>query len=250
MNGTRAGVYAAVLACMLALSACASNSGVDPETAADANANLGADFLRKNDLNQAQTYFRKALSYDDQNFSANWGMAVVSQRLHQPDKARAYYKKALDLRAAPEVFNSYAVFLCRRGKTEQALAYFKRAAADPHYDGQADALANAGLCAQRAGHAKTASGYYQQALAANASQATALVNMAKLKYTQGHYFDARAFIERADAVTHLNAGQLLLAARIELALNNRQAAAAYLKRHNTSRPTAALSLSQLGESRS
>jgi type IV pilus assembly protein PilF len=250
MNSIRAGVYAAALASLLALAACAAHSGVDAENAATANANLGAHFLRKNDIDQAQTYFRKALAYDSQNFSANWGLAVVNQRLNHPDQARAYYQKALALRSAPEVFNSYAVFLCQHGKTKQALAYFKRAVANPHYAGRADALANAGLCAQRAGHTRAAAGYYRRALAADDSQAIALFHMAQLDYQQGRYVNAQAFIERADAVTDLDAQQLLLGARIELALNDRQAAVAYLKRHNASRPTAALSLRQLEGPRS
>lgn len=250
MNRARAGFCAAALACALALSACATQPPVNKGVAADANANLGADFLRKGDIDQAETYFRKALNYDDRNFSATWGMAVVNDRLGHAANAKRYYKKALDLRASPQVFNSYAAFLCQHGQVDQGVAYFKRAAGNPPYRGRADALANAGLCLQRAHREKAAIGYYRKALTANPSQVVALVNMARLEYAHGHYLNARAFLERADSVTDLDPEQLLLGARIELALNDRQAAESYVKRHNASRPAKAVSLSQLEQSRS
>ena len=221
---------------------------VDGSRAAEANANLGADFLRKNDNEQALSRFQRALDYDSDNLSANWGMAIVNDRLGETDDARRYYRKTLDLQPGPAIYNSYGVFLCRQGEVEPALKYFKRAADNPRYAGHADALANAGLCLHRAGQPDAAERYYRDALAVDDSQMTALADMARLKYEQGDYLRARAFLERADSVNTLDAEQLLLGARIELALDDRAAAGAYLERHNASAPSASLSLSQLEQS--
>jgi len=246
----RVRLAAAVFVSLVLLFGCATGGDtVDNQRAAEANAGLAADFLRRGNNQQAATHFKRALGYDDSNVSANWGMAIASDRLGNPERARRYYNDALALQSRPDIVNSYAAFLCKQGDVSEAVGYFKQAAGNPRYAGRADALANAGLCLQRDGQAQVAERYYRDALAADASQVTALAQMAQLEYAQQNYLRARAFIERADAVTELNAEQLMQGARIELALGDREAARAYLERHNTSQPAAALSLSQLEQSR-
>lgn len=238
-----------VLACAALLAGCATGPTADDERAAAANAGLGADFLRQNNNEQALSRFKRALRYDDDNLTANWGMAVASDRVGEVDDARHYYERTLELAPGGNVFNSYATFLCKQGEVERAVKYFERAANDPRYGGQADALANAGLCLHRAGQAEAAEAYHRKALSKNAGQATALMDMARLMYEQGDYLRARAFNERADAAAEMDADQLLLGARIELALGDRRAAGAYLERHNARKPSATMSLRQLEQSR-
>lgn len=242
------GVVLVVL--MAVLAGCATGpDGVDDQRAAEANANLGADFLRKQDNEQALARFKRALKYDRNNMTANWGMAVVNDRLGETDDARRYYEKALDLNPGAPIFNSYAAFLCKQGDVERAVRYFDRAANNPRYAGRADAQANAGLCLHRAGKPEAAEKYHRQALAAEPDQITALNDMARLMFEQGDTLRARAFNQRADAANGLDAEQLLLGARIELALGDRDAAGAYLERHNEREPSATLSLRQLEQSR-
>lgn len=242
------GIAIVLLATMLA--ACATGpQGVDDQRAAEANANLGADFLRKKDNEQALSRFKRALKYDRNNVTANWGMAVVNDRLGETDDARRYYEKTIDLGPSAPIYNSYAAFLCEQGDVDRAVRYFERAANNPRYAGRADALANAGLCLHRAGKPEAAEEYHRNALAAEPGQVTALTDMARLMFEQGDFLRARAFNQRADAAGGLNAEQLLLSARIELALGDREAAGAYLERHNTRKPSATLSLRQLEQSR-
>lgn len=245
------GVVVVLLLVVLAASAgCAgSRNAVDSQRAAEANASLGADFLRKDDNEQALSRFRRALDFDSNNLSANWGMAIVSDRLGETADARRYYEKALDLQPGAPIYNSYAAFLCKQGDVDRAVKYFDRAANDKRYAGRPDALANAGLCLHRAGQPEAAERYHREALAADTAQFTALTDMARLKFEQGDFLRARAFNERADAVDQLDAEQLLLGARIELALGDRDAAGAYVERHNAREPSATLSLRQLEQSR-
>ena len=218
------------IACAILLAGCASQSGVNKTAAAAANANLGADFLRKNEIGRAQTYFRKALGYNSDNFSANWGMAVINDRFGNTDTARVFYEKTLRLQARPEIENSYGAFLCRQGDTDQALSYLQRAGRAPAYRGRANALANAGLCVYRMGRSAAAAGYFRRALAIDPNQMTALTRLAAIEYKHGRYLDARAFIQRAAAATELGADQLALGARIEQALGDTAAAADYRQR--------------------
>lgn len=237
--------------CVLAvlLAGCASQGGVNREKAATANAGVGADYLRKGDNERARRAFTKALSYDARNFTANWGMAVVSQRLEEPDKARRYFKKTLSIQSTAAIYNSYAVFLCGQGETKQGMDYFQRALDSRGPVDHAVVLANAGLCQYRAERPDDAADYFHRALHADAKQVTALTYLAKIAYHAHNFLHARAFIERADAASNLDADQLLLAARTELARHDRSAAASYLQRYNAKRPAAPRSLHQLESSR-
>lgn len=237
------------IALVLTLAACATDRGVDKQDAASANASMGVDFLRKQQNDQALTHFRKALKYDPDNFSANWGMAIVNNRLGRADKAGSYYRRALDLQPGPAVYNGYGAYLCQQGRTADALSYFNKAASAPQYAGSADALANAGLCLYRDKQLDAAATYFRKALDSDPSQFTALTRMAAIEYARHNDLNARAFIERADSVAQLDADQLLLATRIEVAMNDRQAAQSYLKRYNASQPQKAMSLSQLEPTR-
>lgn len=238
-----------LLASASMLAGCATNGGINRGNAATANANLGTHYLHKSENQQAQDAFRKALSYNPRNFTANWGMAIVSERLDKPAAARRYFKKALAIHSAPSVQNSYAAFLCEQGDTNAGLKHFERAAHAAKGATQADILANAGLCLYRAHRRKDAAAYFRRSLKVNAKQFTALTRLARIEYDRSHYLSARAFIERADAAGKLNAAQLLLAARIELSLGDRKAAKGYLERYNQNQPSATRSLSQLESSR-
>lgn len=246
---THRGLAIVLLVPVLLAAGCASQGGIDRDNAAAANANVGADYLHKGDNDRARRAFQKALSYDKNNFTANWGMAVVSDRLNQADQARHYFEKTLDIRAAPAIYNSYAAFLCEQGDTDQGVAYFEKALTTDDATDRADTLANAGLCLYRAGRVQEAAQDFHRALELDPKQATALTRLATIAYHAQNYLSARAFIERADAGTQLDPEQLLLAARIELALHDRDAAESYVKRHNADQTTATTSLSQLESSR-
>jgi type IV pilus assembly protein PilF len=250
MSRLRSGAVIALLSVLVALAGCAGGkNAVDNQRAAEANASLGADFLRKQDNENALSRFKRALDYDSSNTTANWGMAIVSERVGEDEDAKRYYEKTLGLQPNAAIYNSYAAFLCKQGDVDRAVRYFERSANDERYPGRADAMANAGLCLHRAGRAKSAEQHYRQALAMDSEQLTALTGMARLQFEQGDFLRARAFNERADSVAQLDADQLLLAARIELALGDRDAAAAYIERHNAREPSATLSLRQLEQSR-
>ena len=240
---------ATVLSLILLTAGCAASSQghVDKQAAAQANAKLGLDLLSKGQSEQAKARLQRALRYDSGNEVANWGMALVHQRLGQPQQARKYYRRIVQGNARPAIVNSYAVFLCQQQETDEALAYFKRAANDHRNNSPAVALANAGLCLEQSGQHETARSYYRKALSINKNQPTALTQMAEIQYQQGQYLSARAFIERADSAVKLSPEMLLLAARVELKLGDRDVARQYLQRHNQRMPSAALTFQQLVE---
>lgn len=241
-------LYSLVPLCLLLLiTGCVSvpEHSVDHQKAARVNANLGLRYLDKGQYERAVGYLKRSLQYDSSNVRANLGMALFYQHLDKPAKARNYYNKIIDAQARPAIINPYAVFLCQQGKTQKAVEYFKRAADDYRNNRPAGALANAGYCLDQAGQQERAATFYEKALSKNKNQPTALTRMAHIRYNQGQYLGARAFIERADAVIDLSPKMLLLGARVEQALGDRKAAKQYLRRYNQHKSDAALALSDL-----
>lgn len=238
---------AAVLLCLLVLTACASSpqQKLNNADAANANANLGIDYMRKGNNELALSKLKRALEYNPDHVNANWALGIVYQRLNEPDKAETYFQRAIDRQPRPEILNSYGVFLCEQGETEEAVDKFQRSADNPRYATPANALANAGLCLERAGKTAKAETYYRRALKANPEHAPTLRQLAQLSYKQGDYLRARGFLQRLEDVETLSGDMLLLGARIELAQGNRQGAALYLRRYNTDHPGAPRTLDQL-----
>ena len=242
-------ILASALLAGAGLAGCASEPSVDRANAAEATANIGAEHLRRGDNDRAQTAFKRALSYDADNFTANWGMAVISDRANAVHSAQRYFEHALAVRDVPAVYNSYAAFLCRHDQSERGIEMFGRALASDNAVDRADILANAGLCLARANKRERATDYFRRALEANADQPTALTQMAKIAYHERDYMRARAFIERADSATPLAPDQLRLAARIEKALGDPAAASAYMTRYNDAVSAAPRSSSELEQAR-
>lgn len=232
---------------LVLLAGCASSPAhrANSEKAADANANVGIDYVHKGQYDLAVTSLRKALRYNPDHINANWALGIAYNHLEEPEKANEYYQRAIDLQPRAQIINSYAVFLCQQGDTEKAVKYFKRATDSSDYRKPANAYANAGLCLMRAKRVADAEPYLRKALAHDPKQPTALEQMAQLSYNQGDYLKARGFIQRLDALGQMNDDALLLAARTELALNKRPVASNYLRRYNANHPGAELALSQL-----
>lgn len=236
---------ALVLTLSLALGACVHGPDIDAGRAADANATLGISYLRKGELDVALDKLQRALSYDEDNARAHWGLALVYAQLDEPGPAGKHYRQALETSSNPLILNSYGAFLCGQGQMEAAIGYFKRALASPRYTHPEYALTNAGICLRRAGQNERAADWLTRALRQSPEYAPALAAMARLRYADAKHFNARAFFQRLDAVGRLKDTILLLAARNELALGDRTQAYQYMQRYNQSHPGSRWTLKNL-----
>src|SRR5690606_40251254 len=70
--------------------------------------------------------------------------------------------------------NNYGAWLCRQGRAAEAMEYFERAIAAPGYQVPADALANAGACAEAAGRGDRTEQYLRAALRLDPENSVAL----------------------------------------------------------------------------
>ena len=184
--------------------------------------------LQRGDLATAETQARAALKIDPKSADAYTLLAVIAGQRGQVDAAGGYYAKAVQLAPGKGAqLNNYGAWLCAHGKAAESLAQFDAAVQDPTYATPAAALGNAGACALRAGMADRAEGNLQRALQIDPNNVAALGAMAQLRFNQGQYLDARAFMQRRLVAAPADRESLQLAAQIEDRMGDANAAAKY-----------------------
>lgn len=207
------------------------------EQAAKANADLGFEYMRQGDYPRALSKLRKALEQAPHEPQAHSGIALLYQQLEEYGQAEVHFKKALSLsKSDPNIMNNYAVFLCGRGRHQEALGFFMKVAASPLYPQPESAYTNAGVCARRIPDMQMAETHFREALRRNPRYAEALAQMAFISYDRGDYLRTRAFVQRFESVAPESPQMLALAMRTERQLGNGAAADAYEQRLRTTYP--------------
>jgi type IV pilus assembly protein PilF len=194
------------------------------------NLGLAQSYYESGDLETALNRTMRALHSDPKSADVHAMLGSIYSRISQTDKAAAEFKQALAL--APNdgsILNVNAVWLCQQGQMQEADAQFAKAMQDPFYKQPDQALFNAGKCAFKAGQLAKAETYLRASLEKAPDQPDVLLMLAKVEYAKGSYMDARAFIQRRDALGS-SAEILDLAARIEDGAGDRRAAEQYRQR--------------------
>ena len=208
----------------------AASDGPSPITDARLNLALAENYLAKGNLAQAAERADLALRAKPDLAQAHAVRALVYQRSGDAAKAGKHFDRALSLAPADGyILNAHAGWLCEHGKPEAAEREFAKALADPGYRTPVQALANAGKCALSAGRLAPAEDYLRRALVFVPNDPTLLFLLADVEFRQGKLFEAQAFVQRRDALG-ADGATLDLAARIEAAAGNAQAAARYRAR--------------------
>lgn len=222
---------AAALAGLVALTGCASAPEVAPgdeEKAARINTQLGVAYMRHDQLDQAHDKLQRALRQAPHLSEAHAAMAVLYERMSEPDNAARHHRRAIELspQDSPSL-NNYGRFLCSRKDYSEAERYFVRAAENPLYPTPELPWQNAATCAQSAGDLDKAEQFSLRALQANPRFAPALLRMADLRQASGHALSARGFYQRYLAVAPQTPESLWIGLQIERALGDRSAADSY-----------------------
>lgn len=223
----------------LALAGCASSGGgrLSGDTVAEQNrqaaqvhTELGQRYMQRGQLETALEKLEKALQFDPGYVPAHTLIAILYERINKLGLAEKHYRKAASL--APDeggVNNNLAQFLCKRGKVNEAMQFFRQAVADPFYKTPVLAYTNAGTCLLRVHRPAEAEEQLRQALAIRSNDPEALYQMARAMTQQQDYFRARAFIQRFEAVAPPRPEALLLGYTIETNLGEQEAARKYAK---------------------
>lgn len=171
-----------------------------------------------------------ALRKDEGSIEAHTWLAVSLEGAGDHERAGRHYLRAAEL--APgngAALTNVGAWLCGRGRGAESLAWFDRAIALPGYGNRATALANAGVCAAKAGQPARADRDLRRAIELDPVNALALAALARREFAAGNLMAARAFSERRLAAAPADAEALLLASQIEQKLGDTAAAARYVE---------------------
>ena len=225
-------VAALALAGMLAGCAATPERAGEPQPdrrkVAELNTQLGIAYMRERDHTRAMSRLERALRADPTYAPAHTAMALLYDRLGEPEQAERHHRDAV--RVDPKdsyARNAYGTFLCARGRLDEADAQFRAALENPLYETPWIALTNAGRCALKAGDRRKAETYFREALRREPRFAPALIAMAELSFELGRPLQARAYLQRYEAVAPHTPRSLWLGVRIERALGDRDAEASY-----------------------
>ncbi len=190
---------------------------------AKANVDLASEYFRKNQLNYALENLKKALSHNPDSVDGNTLMALVYERLDQPEKAENYFKIAENLVSTETssysyIHNIYGTFLCKNGRTEEAAEHFEIALDDKLNQNREVVMENAGFCEFQQQEYSKAEEYFREALKLSPGTPGVLFKMAKLQFVIKNYLSARAYIQRYHDLNNAPES-LALAIDIERALD-------------------------------
>ncbi len=202
--------------------------------AATYNAQLGAGYLARGNLEQAKAKFEKALDQDPDNAKANSGFALLQARLGKDPEAQRYFERAIALDPDDsEVLNNFGAYLCDKGRRPEAEKRFLAAARNPLYKTPEFAYRNAGTCALTTGDLDAAEVFFGRALESNPRFAPALLDLVDLNRERSRYQAALTYLERYHRLFPQSPESLFMAVNIHRDLGNRNLASTYATRLNT-----------------
>ena len=219
------------IAVLAMLAACASSPEMkedDRRKAAETNTALGRQYMDRGQYEIALDKLKRAVAYDREYAPAHTLLAVLYETIGETGDAEQEFRLAV--RYDPkdgDVNNNLGAFLCRHGKGREAEPYFMTAIEDPFYGTPGVALANAGSCALTLGQLDKAEAYLRQSLKYDQRMPEALLPLADVSYRQEAYLQARAFLQRYEAVAPDNEESLKLGYLIETALGDQSSADRY-----------------------
>ena len=230
----RAGFLVGILLALMLVQGCASQiERTESQTrdAAQYNAQLGAQYLQRGDLDQAREKLLKALDQDDNNALAHATYAQLQARVSEPASAQVHFKRALQLKPDEADYrNSYGIYLCGEGQYEEAKKQFRTAADNAYYRTPEFALDNAGLCMLDADRLNDAENYLREALRVNPQFANAYLHMADLMHRRQRLTVADAYYQRFTAYGRESAESLWLGLQIKRDAGQLKSAEQYASR--------------------
>lgn len=214
---------------------CASTGDADPSNTVDTEASarihteLAAVYYGQQRYAVALDELKIALNMNSKYAPAYGVRGLVYMSLLEDRKAEADFKRSLDLDSKDSgTRNNYGWFLCQRGREKESMEQFMEAVKNPLYATPEKAFLNAGLCSKKFGKLIDAENYLQRALYLHPKMAEALLGMAELSFAKGDYAGAKSYFLRLSRIgAELSASDLLLAARVEHKLGDRNAEASY-----------------------
>jgi type IV pilus assembly protein PilF len=142
--------------------------------------------------------------------------------------AEENFRRAIELdRSDSDARNNYGWFLCTRGRHDEGLEQFSAALRNPLYAQPEQAMANAGLCAEKKGDLALAEANLLKSLKLQPDNANTIIKLAGLHFRQGRLMEAQRLLGRHAELAPPTAESLWLGVRLERKLGDRAQEAAY-----------------------
>ncbi|MHA6964873.1 type IV pilus biogenesis/stability protein PilW [Zobellella denitrificans] len=168
-----------------------------PSDAAMTRMNLGLEYLRRGDREQAKFNIDRALSQDPRNPDVHLAQAYFYQSVSEFELAEKSYRQVLKLSPNHgDGLNNYGVFLCGRERFDEADVMFRKAVTVPGYVQVADTFENAALCARQNNKSQAALDYFRRALEYSPSRPRSLLGAAELAAELGDQAGALDYLAR------------------------------------------------------
>lgn len=224
-------LYIWLFSCLVACQT-AGNNNIKPTVksndVAQANLNLGIEYLKRGQYEDALEKLLKAKDADPQYSPTYNGLGLLFQTMGDRAQAEEYYRKALKLNPNDSsTMNNYGRLLCEQRRYTEAEETFLKAANNPLYKTPELAITNAGLCAVSEGNSISAERYFRQALELNKNIPQALLEMADISFQQEEHLAARGYFQRFEAISRHSPKSLWLGIQIERVLKDKNAVASY-----------------------
>jgi type IV pilus assembly protein PilF len=206
--------------------------GKAPDTEAQQRARLftelaGAYFERAQ-YKIALEELRKAVTADSRFGPAYNVYGLVYMELAEDTLAEEYFRRAIELDRNDSIaHNNFGWFLCTRGRYDEGLSHFQLALRNPLYATPEQAIANAGMCAERKGDLTLAEANLLKSLKLRPDNPNVILKLAGVQLRQGRLVEARGNLQRYRELAQPSAESLWLGIRLERKLGDRAQEAAY-----------------------
>jgi len=221
------------------LAGCATSGGrdgesqqqsvVDAQASAKVHTELAAVYYGQKQYRYALEELKYALNMESRYAPAFGVRGLVYMALQEDKKAEESFERSLEIDGTDSgTRNNYGWFLCQRGHYQRSMEQFMAAVQNPLYATREKAYLNAGLCSKDFGKLNEAEIYLKNALLLQPKMPEALLGMAELAFVKADYAGAKSYFLRLSRIgAELSAADLLLAARVEHKLGDKNAEASY-----------------------
>lgn len=205
---------------LLILNACTtevvggSGNKTNMAQASSLNVQLGNNYLRQGNRSRAKQKFLLAVQQaaTPQSYGA---LAYFYEQTSELNNAESYYKKAISEDAkAGAAHNNYGAFLCRQKRYPEAESEFMLAVQDKNYLNDAGAYENAGLCALLIPNNDKAVTYFKNSIAQNPNMSVSILELAKLTAGQNQLAQAFNYMQQYIKTQNATAAGLLYGAKL------------------------------------
>lgn len=207
-----------------------ANTQLDSESRQRARAftDLAHAYFVRGQYKVALDELRKAITADNRFGPAYNVYGLIYMELAENKLAEENFRRAIDLdRSDSETRSNYGWFLCTQGRHDEGLDQFSTALRNPLYAQPEQAMANAGLCAERKGDLALAEANLIKSLKLQPDNPNTVIKLAGLYFRQGKLADTQRLLARHAELAPPTAESLWLGVRLERKLGDRMQEAAY-----------------------